>query len=516
MSKLIECVPNFSEGRNPEVLDQIVAAITAVPGTHLLDREMDAAHHRAVVTFVGEPDAVRAGAFAGIAKATELIDMNVHSGEHPRLGATDVCPFIPLVDAGLEDCVVLAKELGRDVAERLHLPVYLYEAAATKPERENLANIRRGEYEGIRDEMGKDPSRDPDFGPARMHPTAGAVVIGARMPLVAFNVYLATRDIAIAQKIAKAVRARSGGFAYCKALGFDIPDRGMVQVSMNLTHFARTPIFRVYEAIKREAARYGTTVYSSEIVGLVPQQALVDCADHYLQLENFSARQVIESHLLELFRGAPPEAVPPDTFFDQVAAATPAPGGGSVAAAGGALAAALSAMVARLTLGKKKYAGVSEEMTEVLSRADALRHDLTRRIEEDAAAFDGVMAARALPKDTPAQQEARAAKLAQANVHAAQVPLETMKDSFAALESAARAAKSGNANCVTDAGVAALFAAAAVEGAWLNVAVNLGSLTEAAEAVDIRATGERLLKQSRSLRDEVLELVNQKLHAPAH
>ncbi len=512
MSKIIECVPNFSEGRDPKVIDQILEAITQVPGTHLLDREMDADHNRAVITFIGPPDAVKAGAFAGIARATELIDMNRHSGEHPRLGATDVCPFIPLVGAGIEDCILLAKELGRDVAEKLKIPVYLYEAAATRPERENLANIRRGEYEAIKAEMGQDPARNPDLGAPVMHPTAGAIVIGARMPLVAFNVYLNTRDVSVAKKIAKAVRQRSGGFAYCKALGFDIQDRGMVQVSMNLTDHTKTPIFRVFEVIKREAERHGTSVYSSEIVGLAPNRALVDCAEYLLQLENFKPEQLIESHLLSLFQGQPVRHSP-TTLFDELAAGSPAPGGGSAAAASGALAAALSAMVARLTLGKKKYAAVSDAMAALVGRAEELRERLTRRIDEDAAAFDLVLKARGLPKDTPAQEAARDAELAKANLHATVVPLDTMKDALAALECALTAARQGNPNCITDAGVAAHLAYAALEGAWLNVAINLGSLAQAGEAARIRSEAESLRARARELRDATQTLVDERLHA---
>jgi len=511
MSKIIECVPNFSEGRRPEVLDQIVAAITSVDGTYLLDREMDSDHNRAVVTFIGSPEAVKKGAFAGIAKAAELIDMNAHTGEHPRLGATDVCPFIPLVDAGIDDCIILAKELGRDVADKLKIPVYLYEAAATRPDRENLAIIRKGQYEGIRDEMGKVASRDPDIGEARVHPTAGSVVIGARMPLVAYNIYLNTQDLSVAKKIAKAIRQRSGGFMYCKALGFDIQDRKMVQVSMNLTHYARTPVFRVFDTVKREAERYGTSVYSSEIVGLTPQKALVDTAEYFLQLENFSSDQIIESHLLKLFQGAPPAPEAPDTFFDQVAANTPAPGGGSVAAASGALGAALAAMVARLSLGKKKYRDVSDEMSSILDAAEKLRATLTARIDEDAAAFDGVMVARGLPRNSEAEQAERLQAIDVANLHATEVPLQTMRDGVSALECAVRAATSGNPNSVTDAGVGALLATAAVEGAWLNVKINLSSLADKAIATRIREEGETILADARRRQEEVMTLVHEKI-----
>jgi glutamate formiminotransferase/formiminotetrahydrofolate cyclodeaminase len=511
MSKIIECVPNFSEGRRPEVLDQIVAAITSVSGTYLLDREMDADHNRAVVTFIGSPEAVKQGAFAGIAKATELIDMNRHRGEHPRLGATDVCPFIPLVDAGIDDCIVLAKELGREVADRMKIPVYLYEAAAVRPERENLAVIRRGQYEGIKAEMGKDPARDPDIGEAKMHPTAGALVIGARMPLVAYNVYLNTRDLSVAKKIAKAIRQRSGGFMFCKALGFDIQDRAMVQVSMNLTNYQKTPVFRVFDTIKREAERYGTSVYASEVVGLTPQQALVNSAEHFLQLENFSADQIIESHLLKLFQGEPPEPEKPDTFFDEVASSKPAPGGGSVAAASGALAAALCAMVGRLTLGKKKFRSVSDQMTALLGRSEALRETLTRRIDEDAAAFDSVMTARGLPRSSEEEKAVRSQAISEANWHATEVPLQTMRDALAVADEALRAAESGNPNSASDAGVAGLMAVAAAEGAWLNVKINLGGLDDAERAAGLRTEGKRILEQAHEKRDRILAVMDEKI-----
>ncbi len=510
MNKIIECVPNFSEGRRPEVLDQIVSAITDVEGAYLLAREMDADHNRAVVTFIGSPEAVKKGAFAGIAKAAELIDMNTHTGEHPRLGATDVCPFIPLVGAGLDECVVLANELGRDVADRLKIPVYLYEAAATRADRENLAVIRKGQYEGIKAEMGSVSSRDPDIGEPKMHPSAGAVVIGARMPLVAYNIYLNTQDLSVAKKIAKAIRSRSGGFLYCKALGFDIKDRSMVQVSMNLTNYQKTPVFRVFEMVKREAERYGTTVFSSEIVGLLPQRALVDCAEYSLQLENFSDDQIIESHLLRLFQGTPPAPLPPDTFFDEVAANTPAPGGGSVAAAAGALGAALSSMVARLTLGKKKFREVSDQMTSLLSTSEGLRDVLTKRIEEDAQAFDGVMEARALPRNSDAEKGKRNAAIDTANLHATRVPLQTMRDSIGVMQQSLIAAASGNPNSASDAGVAGLMAHAAAEGAWLNVKINLSGL-DTSDAETLESSGLDLLKQSRQLRDDILKVVNEKI-----
>jgi len=298
MVKIVECVPNFSEGRRKDVIESIVNEIRSVEGVKLLDVESDKDHNRSVVTYVGEPDAVGEAAFRAIKKASELIDMEQHKGEHPRIGATDVVPFIPISDVSLEECVNLAKEVGKRVADELNIPVYLYEAAATRPDRVNLADIRKGEYEGLKTEISK-IERHPDFGPAKMHPKAGATVIGARGPLVAYNVYLSTNKKEIADKIAKAVRFKDGGYRYCKALGFEIKERGVVQVSMNLTDYTKTPIFRVFETIKSEAERYGVHVISSEIVGLVPMNALVDVAAHYLKLENFNYSQVLEKRLME-------------------------------------------------------------------------------------------------------------------------------------------------------------------------------------------------------------------------
>lgn len=297
--KLVECVPNFSEGRRPEVLDEIVGAMTEVDGARLLDKEMDADHNRAVVTIIGEPEAVLEAAFRGIAKARDLIDLTKHEGEHPRMGAADVCPFVPVRGVNMDDCVALARRLGERVGTELEVPVFLYEAAATRPDRENLAAVRKGQFEGLRDAIGTDPDREPDFGPSRIHPTAGAMAIGARPFLVAYNINLGTADVKIAKTIAKSIRHSGGGLRYVKAMGFEIKDRGIAQVSINMVDFRGTPLFRVFEMVKSEAARYGVPVIGSEIVGLVPADALVDCADFYLRLENFQKDQVLENRLSE-------------------------------------------------------------------------------------------------------------------------------------------------------------------------------------------------------------------------
>ncbi|HEY84370.1 MAG TPA: glutamate formimidoyltransferase [Chloroflexi bacterium] len=296
MQQIVECVPNFSEGRRPEVVQKIVDAIAAVKGVSVLDYSSDADHNRSVVTFTAPPETVGDAAFAGIAKAAELIDMTRQSGGHPRMGATDVCPFAPIKGVTMDDCVEIAKALGKRVGDELNIPVYLYEAAAARPERQNLAKVRKGQYEGIRDTIASDPGRAPDFGPARMG-SAGAIAIGARPFLIAFNVYLNTDDVEIAKKIGKAVRHSGGGLRFVKGMGLLVD--GKAQVSMNLTDFTRTPVFRVVEMIRREAARYGVSIESSELIGLIPQQALIDAAAWYLQLDGFSPEQVLENHLME-------------------------------------------------------------------------------------------------------------------------------------------------------------------------------------------------------------------------
>jgi glutamate formiminotransferase/formiminotetrahydrofolate cyclodeaminase len=502
MAKLVECVPNFSEGRRPEVVDAICNAITSVDGVVLLDKEMDADHNRAVVTFVCHPKVAVEAAFEGYKKAAELIDMTTHKGEHPRMGACDVCPFIPLSDMTIEEAVELAHRLGKRVGEELQIPVYLYEDAATTPKRKNLAKIRSGEYEGIRDTIETDPSRKPDYGPAKMNLKAGATAIGVRFPLVAFNVYLGTNKKWIADKIADAVRSLRGGYRYVKALGFEIKERDQVQISMNLVNYTKTPIFRVFETIKSEAARYGVNVTSSEIVGLVPNDAIIDVADFYLRLENFSKAQILEEKLRAA--GAEAATAVTETFYDEVASSAPAPGGGSVAASAGALTAALAAMVARLTVGKKQYADVKEEMSQVRDKADALRAELTQLIETDKEAFNKVMASFQLPAG-----EERDKAVEEATKGATLVPLTVMKKSLEALKLAEVVAEKGNVNSVSDAGVAGLMGMAAVDGAWYNVRINLSSLADAnfvsqttEEAAAIReeasAVSERIKKQVES------------------
>lgn len=296
MSPLVECVPNFSEGRRPEVMDAIVNEVKKVAGVKLLDVQSDASHNRMVVTFVGAPADVKRAAFNSCAKAAALIDMERHQGEHPRIGATDVIPFIPVREVSLEECVELADELGKEIADKLDIPVYMYEAAAKKPERKNLPDLRKGQYEGLKTAI-VEPERKPDYGPARMHPRAGATVVGARSFLIAYNINLSTSDVAIAKKIASAIREAKGGFKYCRAMGIMIEERNMAQVTINMINYEGTPLHRVFETVKNEAARYGVNIVGSEIVGLVPMQALIDTADYYLRLENFNRRQIMEENI---------------------------------------------------------------------------------------------------------------------------------------------------------------------------------------------------------------------------
>lgn len=493
--QLVECIPNFSEARRPEVIDQIVASIASVDGARLLDRSSDLDHNRTVLTFVGPPEAAEEAAFRAIRKAAELIDLNQHTGEHPRIGATDVCPFVPLSDVTMEDCVALAKRLGERVGKELQIPVYLYEYAATRPERTNLENIRKGQYEGLKTEIESNPERQPDYGPAKLG-TAGATVIGARNFLIAFNVYLTTSEVGIAKKIAKAIRQSSGGLRYVKALGLLV--EGRAQVSINLTNFHESPVGRVVELIRREAERYGVGVHHSELVGLIPQEALVDAAVWYTQLDQFSPDQILENRLYATAPSTNPQPSP-FTFLDDLAAATAAPGGGSAAAYAGAMSAALVAMVAGLTLGKKKYADVEPEMRAILSQARELRNELTDAVVDDAAAFEAVMGAFKLPKENPEQEKARKAAIQVATLNAAHVPLHVAQGSVKAMELAARCAQIGNLNAISDAASGAAMARAALTAAGYNVRINLNSL-------DDKSSGGKMLEELRELETKADEL----------
>lgn len=470
MAQLIECVPNFSEARRPEVVDKIAEAIDSVQGVQLLDRSSDMDHNRTVLTFAGAPEPVVEAAFAAIKVSAELIDLTRHTGEHPRIGAADVVPLVPLSGITMDECVALARRLGKRVGDELHIPVYLYEFAATRADRVNLENLRRGQFEALREDILTNPDRKPDFGPARLG-NAGATVIGARNPLIAFNVYLATADVAVAKKIAKAIRQSSGGLRYVKALGLLV--EGLAQVSINLTNYHESPLARVVELVRREADRYGTTIHHTELIGLIPQEALVDAAIWYTQLDGFAPAQILESRLFGSGEGVEASTRRAPSFVEEVAAATAAPGGGSVAAHAGALGAALVEMVAGLTIGKPKYQAVESEMLAIRVRAGQLRAELSQAVEDDAAAFEAVMGAFKLPKSTEDERRTRQAAIDMAMMNAAHIPLHTAEAAVQVLELAAKCARDANLNAISDAVSGASMARAALTAAGYNVRINL-------------------------------------------
>ncbi|MEA3350933.1 MAG: glutamate formimidoyltransferase [Chloroflexota bacterium] len=539
MSKpIIECVSNFSEGRRPEIVEAISDAIAAVKGVDVLDYHSDADHNRTVITFVGSPQGVEEAAFRGIEKAAELIDMTRHSGKHPRIGATDVVPFVPVSGATMQDCVEMAQRLGQRVGDKLMIPVYLYAQAAVRPERRRLSDIRRGEYEKLKDVIATDPDRAPDYGPKEMGP-AGATVIGAREFLIAYNVYLTSNDVSIAKKIARTVRHSSGGLRYVQAMGLLV--EGQAQVSMNLTNFRKTPMPLVVETIRRQARRYGVAIEHSELVGLIPQDALVDAAAWYMQMDQFGSEQVLEQRQggesasqrvnavgyqheeYGLSSTLPPQSSPEERrsyplspwerarvrargpnnyeygrFLDSLADTNPTPGGGSASAYAGAMAAGLVAMVARLTIGKKKYADVEDQIQAILDEAESLRAVLTEAVERDAAAFEAIMAAFEQPKDAPERDQI----IQDAILHAAEVPLEVAHKAVRVLELTLQVATHGNINAITDAGTGAAVAQAALIGAGYNVQVNTQGLNN-------KTIAENMLNDLTTLEEKAAELQGQ-------
>src|SRR6266699_109925 len=472
---LVECVPNFSEGRNAATIEALRLALTSVPGVRLLDVQADAAHNRSVFTFVAPPDASVEAALAAMRVATERIDLSRHTGEHPRMGATDVVPFVPVRDVTMDDCVALARRLAERAAAELQIPVYLYAKAATRPERERLPDIRKGEFEGLRERIGRDPAADPDVGPKRIHPTAGATAIGARPFLVAFNIYLDTGDVTIAKDIAKRIRTSSGGLPAVQASGFEV--EGKAQVSMNLLDIDVTSPATVFAAVDAAARQRGVAVLKSEVVGLVPERAVLGAGAASLKLAH------AEAHLLEpKIRAA--EGPTLDGWLDELAGGAPVPGGGS--------AAALVAMVARLTIGRKAYADVQQRVAEILAEAEALRAQLRRLVDEDAAAYAKVSAAYRLPKDDP--RRTRAAD--EALVGAAQTPLAMARGAARLVGLAREIGTIGNRNAHSDAMVAEALARAALAGAVENVRVNVQSLSEP-------GLGKSLLEEAESLSRQV-------------
>ncbi len=493
MEKIIECIPNFSEGRDEEKINLIINEIESA-GVELLDREMDPSHNRAVITFVGEPEAVLEAAFLGAKKAAELIDLTKHKGEHPRMGATDVIPFVPISNATTRECVELARRLGKRIAEELKIPIYLYEAAATRPDRQNLANIRRGEFEGIRDEIETNPDRKPDFGEAKIHPTAGATVIGARFPLIAFNLNLNTSNVDIAQKIAKAIRFMSGGFRYCKALGFELKNESIAQVSINMTEYTKTPLYRVFETAKREAERYGVGIRESEIVGLVPEQALIDTARYYLQLDRFNEDQILEYRL----RGkAGKQSIL--EFLNELALSKPTPGGGSVAALEAALGTGLLAMVTGITCRKTK----DKELKEFHGHLKLEMYDFYKYIEKDKQAFDKVMDAFKLPDESEEEKKKKEDLVQSATKYAAQVPLEVCKKILLVYPYAKTLAQKGLKSAISDVGVALHALHSGFIGARLNVLINLKSISDDEFNDSMNTTIDSLTRQEEKMFKEI-------------
>ena len=494
MKRLIECVPNFSEGRDAAKVDTLVGVMSSVPGVYVLDREMDADHNRCVITLAGEPDAVGEAAILGAGKAMELIDMNAHTGAHPRVGATDVVPFIPVDGVTIEDCVALAKRVGNEIWKRYRIPIFFYEAAATRPDRVNLENVRRGQYEGLREELKKNHDRQPDIGEPKLHPTAGVTVVGARKFLVAYNVNLNTSDISVANKIAKAIRFSNGGLRYVKSMGVELKARNLAQVSINLTDYEQTPMHRVYEMVKREAERYGAVPVGSEIVGLVPKKAIEMAADYFLQLENFSPAQVFENKLAAALTGTALQSEQGGNltklarpFLDAVAQPTATPGGGSVSAFAGALAASLGQMVAGLSRKKKSQAGYVDKLSEHL---DALRKEsdaLTEAIDHDAASYDAVMAAFKLPQGDAGETQQREDAIQTATRRAAEVPLGVAERTVALFERLKQLEAIAAASMKSDLQVARLMAAAGAQGALANVEINLDGLKDANYVAATRA-----------------------------
>ena len=537
--KLVECVPNFSEGRDADKIGAIRREIEAIPGVKLLDVDPGASTNRTVVTFIGTPEAVKEAAFRAIAKAAEVIDMRGHKGAHSRIGATDVCPFIPVSGVTMDDCVRLAGELGVRVAEELDIPVYLYEAAARKPERRNLAIVRAGEYEGLADKL-KDPRWAPDFGRPVFNAKSGATVIGAREFLIAYNFNLNTRDRKLAHEIALSLResgrakrdkegnivkdARGntvkvpGRFREVKSVGWYVEDYGTAQVSVNFTNYKVTPVHVVFDEARRLAGKLGLRVTGSELVGLIPKEALLMAGRYYLEKQGKSPgvpedelvrvavrslglsdvvpfdpeKKIIENQFRE--KAAPLAGMSLRGFVDELSMDSPAPGGGSVAALCGALSAALSAMVANLSVGKKEYEGVRDELVATAVRAQGLKDALIDAVDRDTEAFNRVMEAFRMPKATPEQAQEKERAVEEANKEATLVPLGVLQRSVEAVALARTAAAKGNRNSVSDAGVAGLAGQAAGEGAYYNVLINLAGIKDARFSTRTRREAEKLKK----------------------
>jgi glutamate formiminotransferase len=520
---LIGCVPNFSEGRDPAVVEAIVRALLAGPDVYLLDQQMDADHNRSVITFVGTRQSVGEAALRGIGAAAELIDLNHHQGVHPRLGATDVVPFVPLAGVTMEDCVHIAEWVAEETWRRLKIPTYLYAAAARKPERVNLENIRRGQFEGVREEIGSNPARLPDFGEARLHPTAGATAVGARRFLIAYNINLRTSDVSLAKAIARKIRTSSGGFPGLKAMGVELKTRKLAQVSMNLTDFQTTSLATVFEAVTQEAAQFGVQVAGSEIVGLVPRQALDAAAGHFLRVENFRPELILENRLEQImadrnskletrnspagvaefrvssfeFRNVSTPDISPlramvEEFVNAVAAPTPTPAGGSVAALAGALAAGLGEMVCGVSLKRQSLRAQHSALEATRQRLAMLRARLMAAVDRDAESYEAFMRAGKLPQSTEAERTARGHALEAAGKQATVLPVEIAELAATVAGELAGLAGITIAQAAPDLSVAMNLAATAQRGGIENARANLAGIRDESWRRDIEARMEKL------------------------
>ena len=518
MKKIVECVPNFSEGRRPEVIDAIVGEIPESSEVFLLGQEMDADHNRAVITLAGEPQAVKETVFRMIKKASELIDLTSHRGEHPRMGATDVAPFVPIENVTVEECVRLAQELGQRVGEELQIPVFLYEDAATRPERKNLAKVRKGQFEGLREQIGVNPDRMPDYGPNHIHPTAGATAIGARFFLIAYNVNLDSQDAALAKAIGKRIRESSGGFPCVKAMGFELKEKNCVQVSMNITNYTVTSLATVFSSIQQQAAEAGVSVIESELIGFIPREALADTAVEFLKIRDFESSHILENSIAkkiaEALQGKPDLSESTEqlsSFLEALASGDPTPGGGSASALAGALAGALASMICNVTVGKKKFQDVAGELGEVQVQARRIQTRLQELIVEDSQDFNAVMAAFKLPKVTEEEKALRSAAIQEAFKGASKTPLEVMRNTLEILKLTETLVEKGNPNAITDLGCAVHLAHAAIAGAELNVRSNLGSINDTDFAARMKIELQRIRQTAKELMESVLEQVDAKL-----
>jgi len=554
--KIVECVPNFSEGRDREKIKAITQEIERTPEVKLLDVDPGESTNRTVVTFIGSPEGVKEAAFRAIRKAAELIDMTKHKGAHSRIGATDVCPFVPVSGITMEDCVRLAHEVGQRVAEELGIPVYLYEEAAQKEERKNLANIRAGEYEGLPEKL-KEPVWAPDYGEPVFNPRSGATVIGAREFLIAYNINLNTKERRLAHEIALQLRESGrakrdsegnivrdeegktvmlpGRFTHLKAVGWYIEDFGVAQISINFTNYKVTPPHVVFDETVKEAEKLGLRVTGSELVGLIPKEALLLAGRYYLAKQGKSPgvpeeeliriavlslglndvtpfdpeKKIIEYQFKEPARSLLRLSL--REFANELSMDSPTPGGGSAAALCAALSAALSAMVANLTVGKKAYKGVEQEMKDAAVEAQALKDDLLRAVDEDTRAFNKVMEAFKLPGASEDQVKEKEAAVEKAFKEATLVPLGVLEKSIVLLELAKVVATKGNKNSLSDAGVAGVIAEAAAWGALDNVKINLLGIKDNAFKEDIKKKAERLEKRAAELRREIRQLIEEEL-----